>query len=462
MARWLAAADRAGGGLAVDLGLYAASAAFAAITAVTATLPPHAAWGRIAIAGYLGATVLVLVQLTARNRRTSRAGSRLASWPARAGVTVLAFAATTLLPLIEQAVARAGGHAGRAQEEVVVVEHAGQRLLDTGTPYLGRTAIAALAPDDRLLGYLPYQPGMALFGVPRAVLGAAWYTDARVWFALVTIGTIGLAAGLVLRAGAGGPAVVRALQAATVLPVCALTLAVGGDDLPVLGLCLLALSLAATGRPGAAGVAVGLAGAMKLFAWPVALVLLALVCSGRTARPRPGPGTGDTARPRPGPGAGGTSRPLRYLLAAVGIPVLSLAPALAVDPRAAIENMVLFPLGRGLVRSPAASPFPGHLVATGLPGGSMIATVLLLAAGLGVAGWLVRRPPDTAGAAALACASGLLAAILLMPSTRFGYLLYPAAYALWAPALAAVPPWPAASSLPAWQRERRRGETLRA
>ena len=68
----------------------------------------------------------------------------------------------------------------------------------------------------------------------------------------------------------------RGVQAATVLPVCALTLTTGGDDLPVLALCLLALALCARERFGAAGVAAGLAGALKLFAWPVILVLLAL------------------------------------------------------------------------------------------------------------------------------------------------------------------------------------------
>ena len=237
------------------------------------------------------------------------------------------------------------------------------------------------------------------------VFGVAWWTDARVWFAVAT----GVALGLAYRQLRPGPWLVRAVQAATVLPVCALTLAVGGDDLPVLALCLLALAYAARDRYAAAGIAVGVAGALKLFAWPVALVLLVLAVRRR--------------------GAG------RFAAGAFGLPVLALVPAFLVNRDATVENVVRFPLGRGLVRSPAASPFPGHLIATLLPGGPAIAAVLLLGAGIGIGVWLLRRPPVDAASAAAVCAVGLLAATLLMPATRFGYLLYPAAYALWIPAL---------------------------
>ena len=115
--------------------------------------------------------------------------------------------------------------------------------------------------------------------------------------------------------------------------------------------------------------------------------------------------------------------------------MLALAPALAVDADAVTENVVRFPLGRGLATSPAQSPLPGHLIATGLPGGRVIAAALLGAAAIGLAVWLLRRPPATAAAAAAVCAVGMTAAILLLTSTRFGYLLYPAAYTAWVPAL---------------------------
>lgn len=407
---------------AVDLLLYSVSAAFALVTALTSTLMPHRAWGAVAAWGYLAAALLVY----AVRRRD------LLTWAA--------WAAVALLPLVVQSVQRAGGRTDRAQEEVLVVEHMGDSLLHTGTPYLSRAEIAAIPLDERLLGYRPYQPGMSIFGLPRALMGDHWWTDARIWFAIITVAAVGAAVAL-LRAPSGvratassplqattpsrlraatsspvratTPSLVRAVQAATVLPVTALTLATGGDDIPVLALCLLALALSATGRPGWSGVAVGAAAACKLFALPVVAVLVVLAVATGTWR--------------------------RLLPGALGLPLLALIPPLLADADALIENVLRFPLGHGLVTSPAQSPFPGYLISQSLPGGRYIAAGLLVAAAAVIGVWLLRRPPHTAATAALFCGYGLLAAILLMPTTRFGYLLYPAALVLWAPALTARP-----------------------
>ncbi|MCG5464028.1 DUF2029 domain-containing protein [Micromonospora sp. MED01] len=409
--------DNAADGLALDLGLYAVSATFAAITAVTSTLLPHRAWGAVAAVGYLLATLTVIAQLLLRRRSPT---SRLTGLPARWTVTGLAWATTTLLPLAWQSIDRAGGRTDRAQEEVLVVEQAGTRLLEHGTPYLGPDAIAALPPGEQLMGYTPYQPGMAMFGLPRALLDT-WWTDSRVWFAVGTALALAVAVAALPRTPATtgqatiaatrrrDAAVLRGVQAATVLPICALTLATGGDDLPVLALCLLALAFAAAERPGRAGLVVGLAGALKLFAWPVALVLIVWGLTRRS----------------------GT----RVAVGAIGLPMAALVPALLVDRDALTENVLRFPLGHGLVTSPAQSPFPGYLIANALPAGRLIAAGLLVAAGVAIAVRLARRPPRTAVATALICGYGLLAAIALMPSTRFGYLLYPLALLTWAPAL---------------------------
>ena len=385
----LARVDRAAGGLAADAGLYAISAVFALVTALTSTLLPHRAWGSVAAWGYAVAFAVVAVQLLLRRP----AGRMALTWATFAGVA--------LLPLVVQAVQRAGGRTDRAQEEVLVVEHMGDRLIGTGTPYLPPEAIAALPPGEQLLGYSPYQPGMAVFGVPRALAGDAWWTDSRVWFAVATVAALAAAVAMIRD--------VRAAQAATVLPICALTLATGGDDLPVLALCLLALACCAADRFGAAGLAVGAAAALKLFALPVLIVLAVLALA-----------TGHGRRLLPG---------------AIGLPVLVMVPPLLVDPDAFVENVIRFPLGHGLVTSPAQSPFPGHLIASAVPGGRYVAAGLLVAVGAAIAVRLLRRPPRTAASAALFCGYGLLAAILLMPTTRFGYLLYPIAFLVWAPAL---------------------------
>jgi Glycosyltransferase family 87 len=183
----------------------------------------------------------------------------------------------------------------------------------------------------------------------------------------------------------------------------------------VLALCLLALALAATGRTAGTGFAAGAAAALKLFAWPVVLVLAVHAWTR------------------------GWRHLGRFAIGAVGVPVVTLAPALLVKPDAVVENVLVFPLGRGLVTSPAQSPLPGHLVATSLPGGRAIAIALILAAGVAIAIWLFRRPPHAAASASLICGYGLLTAVVLLPSTRFGYLLYPASFLVWASALRAVP-----------------------
>ncbi|HEX6683983.1 MAG TPA: glycosyltransferase 87 family protein [Candidatus Limnocylindrales bacterium] len=361
--------------LLIDLALYGLSAAFAGITAATSNLGPHRTWGSIAVWGYLGAAALVFV------------------WRRRTLLTVIAWGAVAWLPMIWLA------WADRAQEEVFVVEGSAGRLIETGTPYLGREELSGLT--EPLLGYTPYQPGMSVFGLPHALFGDYWWTDARIYFGLVTAAALGYAASLLRHDGR----LVRAIQAATVLPVCALTLATGGDDIPVLALCLLAMVLAARGRLGWAGVAIGAAAAMKLFAWPV-LVVLGIFAWRRT-----------------------------FWVPAILIPVLAMLPSVILDARAVVENVVSFPTGHGLVTSPAASPLIGYLLAQNVPSGRTIALVLLGLAALAIGVYVLARRPRDVAAVANICAVGLLVAILLIPATRFGYLLYPVAFAFWAPCL---------------------------
>jgi len=386
-------------GRPADVAIYGLSAVFAAYTWHWSMLAPHRAWGAIACWGYLVAAITAL----ALRERLTRTALAAATW-----------CATALVPLIFQATERADGRLDRAQEEVLVIEAGGARMLQTGTPYLDRESIAAVPGAFRLMDYLPYQPGMALAGLPRALAGIAWWTDARVVMALLSSAAVAAALLLLDRGGIarfGPEAPLRALQAVTVLPLAALTVATGGDDLPVLALSLLACALCVRGRWTAAGIAIGCAGALKLTAWPVAIVLgLVALVRARHALPR-------------------------YAAGAAAIPILTLLPTLLIDGRAVIENVVRFPLGHGLVHSPAASPLPGHLLAAYLPDGRQLTLVLLLSAVVGITVSVLHQPPATVARAALISAIGLLLAILLLPATRFGYLLYPVALAAWAPLL---------------------------
>ncbi|GAA3774771.1 glycosyltransferase 87 family protein [Streptomyces coacervatus] len=354
-------------------------AVFALLLALTTTLTPHRIWGLCAALGYAVAAGLA--------RRAPRPWGRPATAAALAGAVVL-----PLLVLIAM---------GAAQSEVHVVESSGSLMLHSGSPYLPH-------PTD-VGDYNPYLPGMALFGLPHALLGATPLADPRLWFAAVFLAAMLAAA----RCTAGtGERPERSADAALLLaafPAVALPPAVGGVDLPVIGLMCLGLALAGRGGSGtAAGLAMGAAAALKWTAWPllpVGLVLLAVTAGGRAA--------------------------IRAAVVSTLIATMAVVPAALANPRAFVDHVVLFPLGRGAVRSPASSPLPGHLLATYVPGGHALALGALVVAALALGVSLVVRPPRTVPAAADRLALGLGLAMCLIPATRFGYLAYPLVLAVW-------------------------------
>lgn len=373
--------------------------------AVFSALGPHRVWGAAAALGYLAAALL-----TARGRSPRIAGA-------------VALAGAVPLPLLWLLAV------DLAQLEARVVARSAGLLLAEGTPYLQHP----VAPED----FNPYLPGMAVFGLPEALAGPGPLTDPRLWMGAAFLGALAFA----LPAG-DRSAPLRWIAAC---PLVALPLAVGGVDLPVAGLMCLGLALAGRGRAGAAGLALGAAAALKWTAWPAIPVAVALLAaaSRSTSAGRPadgGEGRGDSRRPAVRrEGLGGSRRPADRAAARCGLVALLTAAALVLpaalrDPGAFRAHVVDFPLGLTDAVSSAASPLPGHLLATHVPGGRTLALLLLGVSALLVALSLLLRPPATASDAAARLALGLLLAIAFMPASRFGYLVHPLVLAVWAAA----------------------------
>ncbi|WP_405791203.1 glycosyltransferase 87 family protein [Streptomyces sp. NBC_00029] len=360
------------------------AAAWALSFPLFSSLEPHRLWGWCAAAGYLVA-----------------AGATL-SGHRRAGLAAALLGALAL-PLLWLVLT------GQGQSEVTVIERSGRLLLESGRLYVDRPAAVQ--------EYTPYLPGMALLGVPRALLGSGdgWVVrllgDARIWCAAALFGCLwaarrllGGAPGRLLGSGPG-----RLLPVLVASPVVALPLAVSGVDLPLAGLCCLALAAAAAGRPALAGAALAGACALKWTALPAVAVAVALLAACRGGRPA-----------------------VRCGLVAAGGTALLVLPGALLQPAELWHQVFAFPTGRARVPTPASSPLPGHLLAELVPWGWYLTVGLLLAGGLAVALSLFARPPRTVVAAADRLALGLTLAFLLAPAGRFGYLALPLLLVVWA------------------------------
>lgn len=282
-----------------------------------------------------------------------------------------------------------------AQPEVTVVERAGARLIEAGSLYPSGAELVTEVQQWDFAAFIPYLPAMAFFGVPHAWANGSLWTDARLAFGLVYI--VCVVAVLAHVRGDRG----RLWLVLVASPVAALPLATGGHDLPVTGLMLVALLLAARNRAAYSGLAAGIAGAMKTIAWPLVPALVAATWIRRGARPA-------------------------LMLAAGGlvIPALVLLPWLP-DLDALIMHTVHYPTGIQDGLNPAASPLPGYLLTEYVPGGRVLALIFLLISAVSVGASLFLRPPRDEKQAARRVALGLVLAMLFLPATRFGHLLCP-------------------------------------
>jgi hypothetical protein len=357
---------------------FAAFAGFAAALGLVSTQPAERCWGTCAAIGYAGAAA---VSAAAPRRR--------------AAAVMIALAGATAVPLAWQAWAGLPSLVGEGP--LTVVARAGGELLRHGTPY------SPVAKLSGALTYNPYEPLMAVFGLPAAAGPAGWAGNPRLWLFLAG------AAGGYLAFRIPGLRPRQALLAtafAVASPVVSLQVATGGTDIPVIALLCAALALAPR-APGKSAAVTGIACALKATAWPAVPVIAVMLAASR------------------GPKAGWRFTGIAALTAAAAM--LVAAPAAPLDPGATLRNAVLFPLGLTRHRTPAASPLPGHLLATAGPAGKWAAFALLAASALAFASWLALRPPRTSDAAAARLAIALAVLFTLAPATRWGYCAYPLA-----------------------------------
>jgi hypothetical protein len=304
-----------------------------------------------------------------------------------------------------------------ATADVTVVTRSAVLLLHTGSPYLPAGQLATWQ------SYNPYLPAMALFGLPGALGLPGLLGDPRPWLILVSAALLATSFLMVAPHRAAGCWACRRVAVwcavfGVASPVLALSLAVGITDPPVIGLICVALACVARYRVTwsarllvLAGLAIGLACAMKATAWPALAVIAAMLAA-----------------------RDGMRVAARFTVASVvtiaGLIVVT-APHLLTTPGAMFQNIVLYPLGMTSQKTPAASPMLGHVLAGTGSAGRMVAIGLLVAAGLGVAVSLVVRPPADVAAGTRRLAIGLALLFVLAPATRFGYFCYPVALLGW-------------------------------
>ena len=387
-----------------DVVLYGLAAVFALGASLFSHIPLYRQWGDLALGPYVAAA-LVAVGLARRARTREVMKGRVI-------LAALVVLGATVVPMVCEISWRFSvtPQSLHVQPEVVVIERAADALAHGHDPYQAQVVNGHLEGAAQGLpayeSFFPYLPAMTIFGLPSATKVPRVLSDARLYFFLATLVCLALA----LRYGPGAPErKLKVMQVAIALPWAALTIATGGDDIPIVALLLVAMVLAQRRRPGWSGLVFGLACAMKFTAWPVALLALFAARNKENER-----------------------KPLVMLMAigAVGVPLVM--GALWWNVGTFIANVIEFPLGLAGIASPAGSGLPGHLFVTAFPALRKVFVVVSALAGVTVlVTYLRNRPPQDASAVCRVAGWSLTGAILLAPSTRIGYLIYPLNLFVW-------------------------------
>jgi len=386
-----------------DALLYGISAIFAASTYVVSATIAESHWGAMAAAPY---AIAALWAWWASHRSWADLQS------IRLALVGLVVVGALIVPLATLSSWRSEQPANNfAQPEVMVIERGADFLYHGHDPYQAFWANGHLVNEQGGVpayeSFYPYFPLMSVFGAPAALdHHRTGFADARVIMSLVTALLVGWALWLLRPTRRH---VLRVTQLMLALPTGALFLATGGDDLPILALLFLGVAFVRRRRVSAAALSIGIAAAMKLTAWPMALGALAV---SRDAQ--------------------GRWRWGRFVLITASVVVVSVVPFVLLGPRVFVANVIDFPLGLAHVPSPAASDLPGHLLTMlWAPLGKVLTPLTLL-----VLGFVLTRHIRPRWPIDLSTMLGLLALISAViiataANSRSGYVIYPMNFWLW-------------------------------
>jgi hypothetical protein len=401
-------------GPARDAVLYGVGAAVVALAGALSEHTIHRAAAFDALPVYLAAVpvALLLTVVAPRFRPRLVLGGRVLI---AAAVLIGAGLSLQLTHVVARADDLTGHH---SHAETAVIEEGARTLVEGGDPYATTFDEPGIGYwSERIRDHYPYLPAMLVLGLPRVVFDDAPAADARIVFLVATLAALAVAFAL-WRAPDDRKLLV--FQWLLVLPTGTLTMIGGGHDLPVLALMFLSLVLLQRRNLLVAAALLGLAAAMRHNAW---ILLPFVVMAAGPVRDR------------------------------VRVGAVSLLTALAVTgpfalwhPDEFIEDVVRWPLNMGEVATNADAPTVGRFIVDQFPTGRLVIVVALLGTVLVAAALVtVRRPPRTASDAALYAGVALLALMVLAPSGRVGYLLYPINLVVWAIALRPTPAGPRTS-----------------
>jgi len=362
-------------------------------------------WGSVAFFAYIFGAVLLILFLKFKSRTIGR------TYKAHFTVAVLVAIGALLIPLSSQVFLETTAGGDHIQPEASIIERSGSDLLHGKPIYITpqkEKGNSLLSPPKPLPvnDYFPYLPGLVPFGIPYSAHVAKQLTDARVYFLifLIVVSAVSL--------------YFLKLEPSLLLwvfiffynaPFLTLALSTGGDDIPVVVMVFASAVALFKRRLTVATILIGLTATLKFTAWP-ALFFLIIAAKDKNLRP---------AR-------------FKVALGAFIVTLPVLLPVVISEPYGFITNVIRFPLGLAGTPSPASSPLIGKLLTEWFPSiHTEISVMMVLITVIFAIGLCFLIPPRNVANALATTAGTLLVYIILAPTTRYGYFLYPFEFALW-------------------------------